>query len=45
MLRAAGFDGYVLKSDAARDLLRGVREVLAGGKFYDEEKLQSSASA
>ena len=34
LIQSAGCDGFVLKSYAARDLLRGVREVLAGRTFY-----------
>jgi len=32
--RATGCHGLVLKSNAAKDLLRGVRAVLRGGEFY-----------
>lgn len=32
--RAVGFDGYVLKSNASHDLIRGVEAVLQGQKFY-----------
>jgi len=35
MIRSAGCKGIVLKADAGRDLLRGVRTVLAGGEFYE----------
>ncbi len=34
MIRSAGCNGLVLKADAGRDLLCGVRAVLAGGEFY-----------
>ena len=34
MIRSAGCHGLVLKADAGRDLLCGVRAVLAGGEFY-----------
>jgi signal transduction histidine kinase/DNA-binding NarL/FixJ family response regulator len=37
MARAGGFEGYVQKSDGARDLVRGVRAVLAGQKFFAAE--------
>ena len=33
-IRSAHCDGYVLKSNAGRDLLRGIRAVLGGEKFY-----------
>jgi PAS domain S-box-containing protein len=36
--RLAGCDGYVVKSDATRDLLRATRDVLAGHKFYRSEQ-------
>jgi len=35
MLRAAGCKGFVSKINAERDLLRGIRTVLAGGEFFD----------
>jgi two-component system, NarL family, sensor kinase len=35
MLRSAGCDGYVHKANASNDLIRGVRAVLHGEKFYD----------
>ncbi len=44
LLQSSGCDGYVLKSYAARDLLRGVREVLGGRKFYSE-RLRRTHSA
>lgn len=37
MLRSAGCDGYVHKANASDDLIRGVRAVLLGEKFYDGE--------
>ena len=38
--RAAGCDGYVLKSNAVQDLIRGVRAVLEGESFYSSELAQ-----
>jgi PAS domain S-box-containing protein len=34
VVRGAGLDGYVLKSDGNRDLVRAVRAVLGGASFY-----------
>ena len=34
MARLAGCDGYVVKSNATKDLLQGVRAVLDGQRFY-----------
>ena len=34
MARVAGFEGLVQKTDAARDLVRGVRAILEGNRFY-----------
>lgn len=42
--QAAGCDGFVLKSNASHDLIRGVRTVLNGGKFYKEEEPLNAAS-
>jgi two-component system, NarL family, sensor kinase len=42
---AAGCDGFVVKSNASQDLIRGVRTVLKGGKFYSESAKSASASA
>ena len=36
-VRLAHCDGYVLKSNAGRDLIRGIRAVLGGDKFYNSE--------
>jgi len=36
-VRSAHCDGYVQKGNASRDLLRGIRAVLSGGKFYSSE--------
>jgi len=35
--RVCGYEGLVTKTNAARDLVRAVRAVLAGHKFYDSE--------
>ena len=35
--RAAGCNGFVMKSNAAQDLLRAARVVLQGGEFYEGE--------
>lgn len=37
MSRIAGFEGFVYKTNAAHDLLRGIRTVLAGDKFFDSQ--------
>lgn len=42
--RLAGCDGYVVKSDASRDLLRATREILSGGKFYRSEELKGKTA-
>jgi DNA-binding NarL/FixJ family response regulator len=36
-VRKAGADGYVLKSRAARDLIRAVETMLGGGTFFGPE--------
>jgi DNA-binding NarL/FixJ family response regulator len=36
-VRKAGADGYVLKSRAARDLIRAVEALLGGGSFFGPE--------
>jgi DNA-binding NarL/FixJ family response regulator len=36
-VRKAGADGYVLKSRAARDLIRAVEAMLGGGTFFGPE--------
>ncbi len=36
-VRKAGADGYVLKSRAARDLIRAVQAMLGGGTFFGPE--------
>ena len=37
MSLACGYEGLVTKTNAARDLLRAVRAILAGKKFFDSE--------
>lgn len=37
-VRKAGADGYVLKSRAARDLIRAVEAMLGGGTFFGPEE-------
>jgi DNA-binding NarL/FixJ family response regulator len=36
-VRAAGAQGYVLKSQAARDLVFAIEKILGGGTFYGHE--------
>jgi signal transduction histidine kinase len=43
MVQAAGCSGLVLKAFAARDLLRGIRALLAGGEFYPGDAKAQSA--
>ena len=45
--RTGGFDGYVQKSDGARDLVRGIRAVFAGQKFFaaDARKKPDASSS
>ena len=45
MSRLAGFEGLVEKTNGARDLLRGVRAVLDGHKFYNSEVIQEHAAS
>lgn len=40
MSRVHGFEGLVTKGDASRDLVRAVRAVLEGKRFYNSEVLQ-----
>ena len=40
MSLACGYEGLVTKTNAARDLVRAVRAVLAGKKFYDSEVVE-----
>ena len=42
--RAAGCDGFVLKSNASQDLIRGARIVLQGGQFYGSEIAQANSA-
>jgi signal transduction histidine kinase len=42
--RMAGFDGLVHKTDGARDLVRGVRAVLGGNKFFRAEVVKAAAA-
>jgi len=44
MLRTAGCDGYVHKANASQDLIRGVRTVLLGEKFYDSKLAQQQSA-
>ncbi len=37
MSRSAGFEAFVSKANAAHDLLRGIRAVLSGEKFFHSE--------
>ena len=43
-IRSAHCDGYVLKSNAGRDLLRGIRAVLGGEKFYNAEAVKAQSA-
>jgi len=36
-IRSAHCDGYVLKQNSGCDLIRGIRAVLKGDKFYNSE--------
>jgi PAS domain S-box-containing protein len=42
MSRVGGFAGFVTKTNAARDLVRGVRAVLAGNKFFNSEIVRTA---
>jgi DNA-binding NarL/FixJ family response regulator len=44
MSRKAGFEGFVCKTNAAHDLLRGVRAVLVGNEFYNSEVIQARSA-
>ena len=44
MSRMAGFEGFVYKMNAANDLVRGVRAVLSGNKFYDSQLIQARSA-
>ncbi len=43
-IRSAHCDGYVLKSNASRDLIRGIRAVLDGDKFYNPEAARAQSA-
>ena len=43
-VRGIGAQGYVLKSQAARSLVRAIDEILAGGTFFGESHEPSPAS-
>lgn len=42
--QAAGCDGFVVKSNASQDLIRGLRTVLGGEKFFSEPIVQDKNS-
>jgi PAS domain S-box-containing protein len=42
--RAAGCDGFVLKSNASQDLIRGARAILKGSKFYGSEMAKANSA-
>lgn len=42
MSRLAGFAGFVTKTNAAHDLVRGVRAVLAGNRFFNSEIVRTA---
>jgi PAS domain S-box-containing protein len=43
-IRSARCDGYVLKGNASRDLIRGIRAVLNGDKFYNSEAAKTRSA-
>jgi PAS domain S-box-containing protein len=43
-VRSAHCDGFVQKGNASRDLLRGIRAVLNGDKFYNSEAAQARSA-
>ena len=43
--QAAGCHGFVVKSNASQDLIRGVRTLLTGGTFYSPETTEQGAAA
>jgi PAS domain S-box-containing protein len=43
-IRSAHCDGYVLKANASRDLLHGIRAVLSGDKFYNSEAARAHSA-
>lgn len=42
MSRLGGFAGFVTKTNAAHDLVRGVRAVLAGNRFFNSEIVRTA---
>jgi DNA-binding NarL/FixJ family response regulator len=44
-VREAGAQGYVLKSQGARDLVAAIETLLAGGTFFGAASLQQGAGA
>lgn len=42
MSRIGGFAGFVTKTNAAHDLVRGVRAVLAGNRFFNSEIVRTA---
>lgn len=40
MSQVCGFEGFVTKTNATRDLLRAVRAVFAGNRFFDSEVIR-----
>jgi two-component system invasion response regulator UvrY len=44
MLRTLSCDGYVSKARASTDLIRAIRAVLGGDKFYDSEVVQTKSA-
>lgn len=45
MARLAGCDGYVVKSNATKDLVQGVKAVLQGQRFYPLDLANAEAAA
>jgi PAS domain S-box-containing protein len=43
-VRSARCDGYVLKGNAGHDLIRGIRAVLGGEKFYNSEAAKTRSA-
>lgn len=43
--RLSGFEGFVQKTDGARDLVRGVRAVLQGNKFFSTEVVKGTKAS
>jgi signal transduction histidine kinase/CheY-like chemotaxis protein len=44
LLRTLSCDGYVSKTHASTDLIRAIRAVLGGDKFYDSEVVQTNSA-